>query len=66
MAILEIIVADLFVSQSLVSLGELNKALIQVFDSLVLGGVGSNFIGVVDEGEALVVSRDSFLVGALY
>jgi hypothetical protein len=66
MAILKVVVADFLVSEGLVSLGELNKALVQRFNGLILGGVRADFIGVVDQGETLIVAGNSFLVGALF
>jgi hypothetical protein len=65
MTILEIVVADFFVSKCFISLGELYEALIEHLHSLILGGIGADFIGVVDKGEALVVARNGSFIGAL-
>jgi hypothetical protein len=62
---LEIVVADFFVSERFISLGELYEALVEHLHSLILGGIRADFVGVVDERQALVVARNSFFVGTL-
>lgn len=65
MAVLNVIVTDLLIGQRLVSLGQLDESVVECLDGLVLGGVRSDLVGVIDERKALVVSRNRFFVGTL-
>jgi len=56
--VLNVVVADFLVSQGLISLGEFDVEIVEGFDSLVLGRVRSNLIGVELEGQSLVVRLD--------
>ena len=58
MAVLNVVVADVLVSEGLVSFGEFDVEIVEGFDSLVLGRVRSNLIGVELEGQSLVVRLD--------
>ena len=58
MAVLNVVVADILVSEGLVSLGEFDVEIVEGFDGLVLGRVRSNLIGVELEGQSLVVRLD--------
>lgn len=58
MAVLNVVVADVLVSKGLVGLGEFDVEIVEGFDSLVLGRVRSNLIGVELEGQSLVVRLD--------
>jgi hypothetical protein len=57
-AVLNVVVADVLVSKGLISLGEFDVEIVEGFDSLVLGRVRSNLIGVKLEGQSLVVRLD--------
>jgi hypothetical protein len=65
MAILNIIITDLFIGKSLISLRQLNEAFVEGLNGLVLGGVRLDLVGMVDERKSLIMSGDSFLIGAL-
>lgn len=63
---MDIVVADLLISESLVSLGQFDKAVVERVYCLILGGVGANLVWVVNQRKALIVSRNRFLVGTLH
>lgn len=65
MTVLNVVVTDLFISQRLIRLGDLDKALVEGLDSLVLRRVRLNLVRVEDKGETLVVPRNRFLIGTL-
>lgn len=65
MTILDVVITDLLVRQGFIRLGDLDEALIQGLDGLVLRGIRFNLVGVIDKGETLVVSRNGSLVGTL-
>jgi hypothetical protein len=65
MAILEVVIAHFFVGESLVSLGEFHKTLIEHINRFVLSGIRSDLVGVVDKRKTLIMSGNRFFVGAL-
>ena len=65
-SILKVVVADFLISERLVSLGQFDEALVQHLNGFILGGVGADFVGVVDERKTFVVARDCSFIGTLY
>jgi hypothetical protein len=65
MTILDVVVTNFLVGQCFVGLGQLNKTLVESFNSLILRGIWTNFVRVIDKGKALIMPRDSFFIGAL-
>lgn len=65
MAILDVVVAHVFVGERLIGLGEFDVEVVEGFNSLVLGWVRSNLIGMELEGESLVVRLDLLLIERL-
>jgi hypothetical protein len=63
--ILDVVVAHLLVCEGLVGLGEFDVEVGKRFDSLVLGGVRSDLVGMVLEGKALVVRLNLLLIEGL-
>jgi hypothetical protein len=63
--VLNVVVADLFVSEGLVGFGEFDVEVVEGFNSFVLGRVRSNFVGVELEGKSLVVRLDLLLIEGL-
>lgn len=65
MAVLDVVVAHILVRQSLVGLGEFDIVIVERLGSLVLGRVGADLVGMVLEGQSLVVRLDLLLVEGL-
>jgi hypothetical protein len=63
--ILDVVVAHFLVCEGLVGLGEFDVEVGKRFDSLVLGGVRSDLVGMVLERKALVVRLDLLLIEGL-
>lgn len=64
-AVLDVVVAHLLVREGLVGLGKFDIVIVERLGGLVLGRVGANLVGVVLEGQALVVRLDLLLVEGL-
>lgn len=65
MTVLNVVAANLFIGQRFIGLGDLDEALVKGLYGLVFRGVGLDLVRVVNKREALVVSRDRFLIGTL-
>jgi hypothetical protein len=64
-AVLDVVVTHLLVREGLVGLGEFDIVIVERLGGLVLGRVGANLVGVVLEGQALVVRLDLLFVEGL-
>lgn len=65
MTVLNVVVADLFVSEGLVGFGEFDVKVVERLYGFVLGGVRANLVGVELEGKSLVVRLDLLFVEGL-
>lgn len=65
MAVLNVVIPYFFICQSFVGFGQLNEALVEGLDGLILRGIRADFVGMVNERKTFVVSGDGFFVRAL-
>jgi len=63
-AILDKVVTDVLIGQSLISLGKLDKVVAEVFKSLVAGW--ANLVRVIFQRQFLVMGLDSFFIRSLW
>lgn len=65
MTVLNVVIPHFFICQRFVGFGQLNEALVESLDGLVLRGIRTDFVGMVYERKTLVVSGDGFFIRAL-